>query len=91
MKKSLIDQLSIFLLKQGYTVKVMPSGAFDILARKDHIILIKALSDANSITKQAVDDMKKIAGLLDGSPLLVAEKAGPILQDNVVYSRFGLS
>lgn len=90
MKKNLIDEVSVFLLKQGYTIKVLTSGSFDIVARKEHIFLIKVLSDANSISQQHADDMKKIAAYIDGVPLIIAEKAGAKLTDNIAYLRFGI-
>ena len=90
MKKGLLDEVSIFLLKQGYTIKVMSSGCFDMIARKEHILLIKALSDANAISKEHADEMKRIAAYIDGVPLIIAERAGARLADNIAYMRFGI-
>lgn len=90
MKSSLIDEVSIFLLKNSFTVKAMKSGCFDILARKEHILLIKVVQDANSVTNDMADDMKKLANFLTGVPLIVAERAGQELADNIVYMRYGV-
>ncbi|MBS1266853.1 MAG: hypothetical protein MAG795_00822 [Candidatus Woesearchaeota archaeon] len=90
MKKDLTEQISVFLLKQGYTVKVLNVGSFDILARKDTIFLIKVLSDANSLAKEWAAGMRKIASYINGVPLVIAQKAGNKLVDNVVYLRYGI-
>ena len=90
MKKPLIDEISIFLLKQGYTIKVMSSGCFDMIAREENILLIKVLSDANAVSKEHADEMKKLAAYIDGIPLIIAEKAGQKLVDNIAYMRFGI-
>ncbi len=90
MKRVLIDEIGIFLLKTGYTIKVMISGCFDMIARKEQILLIKVLSDANAVSKEHADEMKRIAAYIDGVPLIIAEKAGQNLADNIAYMRFGI-
>ena len=90
MKKNLSEETSLILLKGGFTVKNV-KGCFDLLARtEDKIILIKIVTDANSLNQEAIDEMKKIAGCVDATPLVVTEKSGNELEDNVVYSRFGV-
>src|SRR3989338_156729 len=91
MKQSLLEQASIYLLKKGFTLKSLTRTAFDILARKDDIILlIKILHDANAVSEQYTDEMNRISSYVGGSPLIISEKAGDKLQDNIVYSRFGI-
>ena len=91
MKQNLLDKISIFLLKEGFTVKNLTRNCFDLLGRKnDQILLIKVLEDANSISKEFADDMNSIASCISASPLVIAEKAGDNLENNVVYSRFGI-
>lgn len=90
MRKNLLDLISVFLLKKGHTVKIMKSGCFDILARKDNILLIKVLSDANSVSQEATLEMKKIASYIKAVAMIIADKAGKNLADNVVYARFGI-
>ncbi|GEM_PF-921148 len=88
---ALFDELGMFLLKKGYMVKSLSSGCFDILARKgEQILLIKVLSDANAISEAYATEMRKVADYLQASPLIVAEKAGKRLEDNVVYARLGI-
>ena len=90
MKQKLLEQVSILLLKEGFVVKTI-KGCFDVIARRDSsIILIKALEDANSISTEYADEMKKIASCMNASPLIIAQKAQYPLQDNVVYTRCGV-
>jgi putative transcriptional regulator len=91
MKKNLLEEIGITLLRDGFTVKTLTRTCFDIVARKGaRIILIKVLEDANSITEEFATQMKKVSTYISASPIVVAEKAGQLLHDNVVYSRFGV-
>ncbi|MFH0978717.1 MAG: helix-turn-helix domain-containing protein [Candidatus Woesearchaeota archaeon] len=91
MKRELLERVGILLLKEGYTIKSLTQTCFDILARSnERILLIKILEDANSLTNEYASAMSRLAGYVQGSPLIIAEKAGSLLQDGVVYSRFGI-
>jgi putative transcriptional regulator len=91
MKRDLLENVSIFLLKKGFTIKNLSRACFDILARNnERILLIKILEDANSIGRGYSDEMNRIASYIGATPLIVSEKAGHELDDNVVYTRFGL-
>jgi len=92
MKSNLLESLAIFLLKDGFTVKTLTRSCFDLLARKkDLIILIKALEDANAVMESHVQEMDKVSSYMAATPLIVAEKAGSLLENNVIYSRFGMT
>ena len=91
MKRGIMDQVGVLLLRHGYTVKTLTSSSFDIVARKEErILLIKVLEDANSISEEYADSMKNMSSYMDASPLIIAEKAGHALEDGVVYARFGV-
>ncbi|MBI1935751.1 helix-turn-helix domain-containing protein [Candidatus Woesearchaeota archaeon] len=91
MKQTLLDKINILLLKKGFTIKNLSRACFDILARKDEqILLMKVLEDANSISKDYAEEMDAVASYLGSSPLIIADKAGSMLDDNIVYSRFGI-
>ena len=84
MKGRIIDNLGIFLLKDGFTVKSLTRSCFDLLARKqDRILLIKVLEDANSVSKQYVEEMDNVAAYIGATPLIFAQKAGTKLEDNI--------
>jgi putative transcriptional regulator len=92
MKQDLLEQVSIYLLRSGYTVKSFTRACFDILARSgSKIFLIKTIEDANSLTHDTILSMKIICNYLNASPIIISEKAHHKLEDNVVYSRFGVS
>ena len=92
MKRDLIEEVSIYLLKKGYTIKSLTRTCFDIVARKDtQILLIKVLNDANAISEEYAEAMKHVSSYISGVPLTIAEKAGDKLRDGVVYSRFGIN
>ena len=91
MKQTLLDKINIFLLKKGFTIKNLTRTCFDLLARRnDQILLVKVLEDANSISRQYTEEMISIASYINASPLIIAEKAGNKLEDNIVYSRFDI-
>lgn len=91
MKQTLLDKVSIFLLKKEYTIKNLTRTCFDILARKGaQVLLIKILEDANSVSRQYTEEMIVVASYMNASPLIIAEKAGNRLDDNIVYSRFDI-
>ena len=91
MKPKLVEQLSLYLLKKGFTIKILSRTCFDLLARKEsRILLIKILEDANSISEEYAMQMNNITSYIGASPLVIAEKAGSKISDNVVYSRFGI-
>jgi len=91
MKSKLIDKLGIFLLKDGFTVKTLTRTCFDLLARKqDKILLIKVLEDANAVSKEQVYEMNMVSSYIRAVPVIIAEKAGNKLEDNILYTRFNL-
>ncbi len=91
MKPDLLDNVGMFLLKQGFTIKSLTRTCFDLLARKGTLVLlIKVLEDANSVSQEYADQMKNIGNHIDATPLVIAEKAGQSLERNIVYSRHGI-
>ncbi|MBS3101407.1 helix-turn-helix domain-containing protein [Candidatus Woesearchaeota archaeon] len=91
MKQTLLDKAGIFLLRKGFTIKNLTRTCFDILARRGgQILLVKVLEDANSISRQYTEEMISVASYANASPLMVAEKAGSRLEDNIIYSRFNI-
>ena len=91
MRQALLNNVNLFLLENGFTIKNLVRSCFDILARrKEQILLIKVLEDANSISRQYTEEMLAVASYIDASPLIITEKAGNKLDDNIVYSRFGI-
>jgi putative transcriptional regulator len=90
-QRELIENVCIILIKNGYTVKSLAKSCFDIVARfEDKVLLVKSVEDANSLTKETVEEMLKVAEYLSAVPLIVADKAGFELERNIVYLRHGV-
>ena len=91
MRQKLTDEMGIYLLKKGYTVKSLTGTCFDIVARKGStILLIKLLEDANSISEDYALQMEKISSYIKASSIIIAKKAGNLLDNYVVYARHGI-
>ena len=91
MKQTLLDKVNIFLLKKRFTIKNLTRTCFDVLARKNNqILLLKVLEDANSISKLCTGEMATLASYINAPPLIIAQKAGSRLEDNIIYSRFDI-
>jgi len=91
MKQNLLDRINIFLLKKGFTIRNLTRTCFDALARRnEQILLVKVLEDANSISREYTEEMIAVASYIGASPVIIAEKAGARLEDNIVYSRFDI-
>ncbi|RLF27882.1 MAG: transcriptional regulator [Thermoplasmata archaeon] len=65
---------------------------FDIIARKDKALLIvKVLTNVDSLSEEAANDLKALASVLEASLLLIGERDGTSwLDDDVVYYRYGV-
>src|SRR3989338_2750220 len=89
-KEDLIEQACVTLLKEGYAIKRV-RGCFDLVARGEHTLLLRMLGDANALTPEGAAEMKRAAGMVNASVLVIAERAGRPLEPGIVYSRFGAS
>ena len=65
---------------------------FDIVARRDDsLLIIKVLTNVDSLSEGVASELKTLSSLLKGCPLLIGEKNGyGILEDDVAYFRFGI-
>ncbi|MFC1801315.1 helix-turn-helix domain-containing protein [Nanoarchaeota archaeon] len=90
MQRELVEKVNNLLLKKGFLVKNIEKHCFDIMARKDKVLLLKLVNDANGVPKEFCDDLRQMGEMLGTAPLIISEKAGQELTDGVVYSRFGV-
>ncbi|MEM3370896.1 MAG: helix-turn-helix domain-containing protein [Candidatus Woesearchaeota archaeon] len=91
MQKQIVESASLALLSEGFTVKTL-SGPFEIIARdSERILFVKVLEDANSISEVQAEEFRKISSCLNVPIIIVANKAGTLLKDGVVYERFGIT
>jgi putative transcriptional regulator len=78
-----------FYLSDIYPVSTM---GFDIIARKDQSLLIlKVLINIDALSEEVAQELKKLAHLLQATPILIGEKNSlGKLEDDVAYFRFGI-
>jgi putative transcriptional regulator len=94
-RTQLLHQVRELLLKAGFYVSdicsLRPIG-FDLIARRDNsLLIIKVLTNINSFPEEVALELKKLASLLNGHPLLIGIHAGNrFIEDEVVYDRFGI-
>ncbi|MFO7618567.1 MAG: helix-turn-helix domain-containing protein, partial [Thermoplasmata archaeon] len=94
-RQRLIADVHGILVKGGFVTsdpKDLVHAGFDIVARKDSVILvIKIILNANSLSEGMLASMKSLASAIDGSGIIVAAKSGNDgIEDGVTYSRAGV-
>ena len=66
-------------------------GCFDIAARKDSMILIKLLTNVDSLHEDQADNLKVMSASLEAKSILVGlHTRRERLEDNVLYGRFDI-
>jgi putative transcriptional regulator len=95
MQTGILNSVLKILSKAGYVVTDLVETkprCFDIVAKKeDNIFLIKILYNVDSLKGDMAEEMKKVAKLLNATPLIVGEKFKfDFLERGVVYNRYGL-
>ncbi len=78
-----------FIVSEVYNIRL---SGFDIIARKDDILLIiKVLTNIDSFSDDVARELRTLCSVLHATPLLIGEHNGfNKLEDNVVYLRFGV-
>ncbi|MDI6826119.1 MAG: helix-turn-helix domain-containing protein [Candidatus Aenigmarchaeota archaeon] len=67
----------------------LTSGCFDIAARKEFVMLIKALTNVDGFVQEQAQSLKTISYFVSAYPLVVSERTNRgFLYDEVIYSRF---
>jgi len=89
LKQKLVDNIVFMLENQGYTT-CRYNGCFDIVAKKNKILLIKVLQNVDSILQDHANNLNIVANNLGGDPLIVGEQTRrEKLKRGIVYERFG--
>ena len=94
-REILLKEVHELLQNSGFATsdpKDLIHAGFDIVARKDRIILIvKIVANASSINHDAVAGISTLARAVDGASLIIALKSGaePV-EDGVMYTRAGI-
>ncbi|MEM5794500.1 MAG: helix-turn-helix domain-containing protein [Candidatus Aenigmatarchaeota archaeon] len=89
-KSFLIEKIVNSLLSRRFQVLVS-EGAFDIAAKKEFLLLIKALINIDGLTKEQALSLKTISYFLSAYPLVISLKTNrEFLKKEIIYSRFNL-
>jgi len=94
-REMLLGDVYNLLLKNGFATsnpKDLMHAGFDIVARKDKLILIiKIVANAGSISASGVAGMTALSRAVDGASLILSPKSGSEpMEDGVVYTRGGV-
>ncbi|MCC6028058.1 MAG: transcriptional regulator [Archaeoglobus sp.] len=95
MQSLLLGNVIKILKKEGFELVELVDTkprCFDIIARKkDKILLIKVLYNIDSLKLETAEEMRKIAKLLNATPIVIGEKFKfDFLERRVVYTRYNL-
>jgi len=92
MKEHSILKVSNFLRDNGFEVAECLGihSSFDIIAKRgEYIFLIKILSNIEALNQKIGNDLKKVANVVSGIPLVIGDHMkGKKLMDDVLYSRY---
>jgi len=87
-KSFLVKRLTDTLMKKEFQL-FLTSGCFDIAARKEFVMLIKALTNVDGLIQEQAQSLKAISYFVSAYPLVVSERTNRgSLRDEVIYSRF---
>lgn len=87
-KSFLVKRLTDTLMKREFQL-FLTSGCFDIAARKEFVMLIKALTNVDGLIQEQAQSLKAISYFVSAYPLVVSERTNRgSLNDEVIYSRF---
>ena len=90
LKEKLVSNILKLLEDSGYRT-ARYKGCFDIIAKKNNILLIKVLYNIESVQKEQAKNLKIISSNLDAHALLVGKQTSrEKLKDSIVYERFEL-
>jgi putative transcriptional regulator len=86
----LLNKIVNFLIKKEYEV-LFCSSCFDIAAKREQMLIIKALINIDSLNEEQALSLKAAAYFLSAFPFIISLKNNRRSLDNqTIYSRFGL-
>jgi len=94
-REELIKNIRDVLGKSGFFLSDphnIRSISFDFVARRDkQLLIIKALTNIDSLSGEDAEQLRVLSKALEGSPLVVGLHSGAgKLDDGILYSRFGI-
>jgi putative transcriptional regulator len=89
-KSFLVNKLVNSLLSKQFQV-LLSEGCFNIVAKKEELLLIKSLINVDSLNEEQALSLRSISFFLSAYPLVVSVKTNrEFLNDETIYSRFQL-
>ena len=94
-REELVTRIRETLAKSGFFVSDphnIRSISFDVIARRDkQLLIIKALSNIDSLSGDDADQLRILSTALGGNPMVIGLHSGSgKLDDGILYSRFGI-
>jgi putative transcriptional regulator len=87
-KSFLTNEVVKFLLKKEFEV-FLTEGCFDIVARREHLMLIKTLINIDSLNESQALSLRAISYFISAYPFVISLKTNREFLDNkTIYSRF---
>ena len=92
-RSQILQKIEELLNSQGFnTSDIYDQGSFDIVARKNLLILLlKTFLNIDSINERNAHEMKQLANIFLASPIIIGAKSrnGP-LEEGVIYERYDI-
>ena len=92
-RSQMLHNIENLLTSQGFkTSDIYDQGSFDIVARKNLLILLlKTFLNIDSINEQNAHEMKQLANIFLASPIIIGEKSrNGVLEEGVIYERYDI-
>jgi putative transcriptional regulator len=94
-REDLLTRVRESLAKTGFFVSEphnIRSISFDVIARRDkQLLIVKALTNIDSLSTDDADQLRLLANAMGGSPMVIGlHSSSGKLEDGILYSRFGI-
>ena len=92
-RENILYDINILLNTYDFqTSNIYDRSCFDILARRDDILIIlKIYKNIDSLTQTQAEELSKVAGTFLASPIIIGLKSKHnYLEEDVVYERYEL-
>lgn len=87
----LVGKVVNSLLKEGYEV-LLTEGAFDIVAKRDQIFILKVLPNIDALKEDQAMSLRAVSYFMAAYPIIISARNNrENLDHDMVYSRFGVS
>ena len=92
-RSRMLQEIEKLLISEGYkTSDIYDQGSFDIVARKNLLILLlKTFVNIDSVNEKNAHEMKQLANIFLASPIIIGAKSrNGILEEGVIYERYDI-